>query len=171
MTPKTHQEQPMSDSGVIKVRGARTNNLRDIDVDIPKKKLTVVTGVSGSGKSSLAFDTIAAESQRLLAATYPAFVHNLMPHLPRPTSTPLKDSAPRSSSTRRPWAPTPGPPSGPRPTPGPCYASSTPGTAPHPYPDLTRCPSTLPPGCARPAKASGAPPPSMLISSWTDPCR
>lgn len=69
---------------LIRVRGARTNNLRDVDVDIPKRKLTVVTGVSGSGKSSLAFDTIAAESQRLLAATYPAFVQNLMPHLPRP---------------------------------------------------------------------------------------
>ncbi len=68
----------------IRVRGARTNNLRNINVDIPKKQFTVVTGVSGSGKSSLAFDTIAAESQRLLNATYPAFVQNLMPHLPRP---------------------------------------------------------------------------------------
>ena len=76
MTPKTHQERPVSNRDVIKVRGSRTNNLRDVDVDIPKKKLTVVTGVSGSGKSSLAFDTIAAESQRLLAATYPAFVQN-----------------------------------------------------------------------------------------------
>jgi len=61
-------------SDVIRVRGARTHNLRNIDVDIPKKLLAVVSGVSGSGKSSLAFDTIAAESQRLLAATYPAFV-------------------------------------------------------------------------------------------------
>jgi len=85
MTSTTHhQEQPVSNRDVIRVRGARTNNLRDVDVDIPKKQLTVVTGVSGSGKSSLAFDTIAAESQRLLAATYPAFVQNLMPHLPRP---------------------------------------------------------------------------------------
>lgn len=74
----------MSNREVIRARGARTNNLCDVDVDIPKKELTVVTGVSGSGKSSLAFDTIAAESQRLLAATYPAFVQNLMPHLPRP---------------------------------------------------------------------------------------
>ncbi|MCG7421416.1 excinuclease ABC subunit UvrA [Micrococcus sp. ACRRV] len=74
----------MSTDNVIRVRGARTNNLRGIDLEIPKKKLTVVTGVSGSGKSSLAFDTIAAESQRLLSATYPAFVQNLMPHLPRP---------------------------------------------------------------------------------------
>lgn len=74
----------MPTHGLIRVRGARTNNLRSIDVDIPKKTLTVVTGVSGSGKSSLAFDTIAAESQRLLTATYPAHVANLMPHLPRP---------------------------------------------------------------------------------------
>lgn len=69
---------------VIKVRGARVNNLQSIDVDIPKRQLVVISGVSGSGKSSLAFDTIAAESQRLLNQTYPAFVQNLMTHLPRP---------------------------------------------------------------------------------------
>lgn len=69
---------------VIVVRGARVNNLRGVDVDIPKHRLVVFTGVSGSGKSSLAFDTIAAESQRMLNETYPAFVQNLMPHLPRP---------------------------------------------------------------------------------------
>ncbi len=83
MTPPPKATSTMA-SDVIRVRGARTHNLRNIDVDIPKKQLAVVTGVSGSGKSSLAFDTIAAESQRLLAATYPAFVQNLMPHLPRP---------------------------------------------------------------------------------------
>ncbi|WP_290513144.1 hypothetical protein [Aeromicrobium sp.] len=68
----------------IVVRGARVDNLRGVDVDIPKRKLVVFTGVSGSGKSSLAFDTVAAESQRMLNETYPAFVQNLMPHLPRP---------------------------------------------------------------------------------------
>ena len=68
----------------IRVRGARTNNLSGVDVDIPKHQLVVISGVSGSGKSSLAFDTIAAESQRLMNQTYPAFVQNLMPHLPRP---------------------------------------------------------------------------------------
>ena len=68
----------------IVVRGARVNNLQDVDVEIPKRQLVVFTGVSGSGKSSLAFDTIAAESQRMLNETYPAFIQNLMPHLPRP---------------------------------------------------------------------------------------
>jgi len=68
----------------IVVRGARVNNLRGVDVDIPKRRLVVFTGVSGSGKSSLAFDTVAAESQRILNETYPAFVQNLMPQLPRP---------------------------------------------------------------------------------------
>ncbi|ROR91091.1 ATP-binding cassette domain-containing protein [Nocardioides aurantiacus] len=69
---------------LIRVRGARTNNLKGIDLDIPKRSLVVFTGVSGSGKSSLAFDTVAAESQRLLAATFPASVQNLVPQPPRP---------------------------------------------------------------------------------------
>jgi excinuclease UvrABC ATPase subunit len=69
---------------MIRVRGARVNNLTGFDVDIPKRQLVVFTGVSGSGKSSLAFDTIAAESQRLLNETYPAFVQNLLPKLRRP---------------------------------------------------------------------------------------
>ncbi len=67
----------------IRVRGARGNNLRDVTVDIPKHQLTVFTGVSGSGKSSLVFDTIAAESQRLINETYPGFVQGFMPSLAR----------------------------------------------------------------------------------------
>jgi excinuclease UvrABC ATPase subunit len=59
---------------VIEVRGARENNLADISLDIPKRRLTVFTGVSGSGKSSLVFGTIAAESQRLINETYTAFI-------------------------------------------------------------------------------------------------
>ncbi|MBK8463051.1 MAG: excinuclease ABC subunit UvrA [Nigerium sp.] len=68
----------------IRVQGARVNNLKDVSVDIPKRRLTVFTGVSGSGKSSLVFDTIAAESQRLINETYSAFVQGFMPTLDRP---------------------------------------------------------------------------------------
>ena len=69
---------------VIRVHGARVNNLKDVSVEIPKRRLTVFTGVSGSGKSSLVFDTIAAESQRLINETYSAFVQGFMPSLARP---------------------------------------------------------------------------------------
>src|SRR5437764_1120235 len=69
---------------LIRVHGARENNLRDISIEIPKRRLTVFTGVSGSGKSSLVFDTIAAESQRLINETYSAFVQGFMPTLARP---------------------------------------------------------------------------------------
>src|SRR5215510_1541923 len=74
----------MSVWGAIEVRGARENNLRDVSLDIPKRELTVFTGVSGSGKSSLVFQTIAAESQRLINETYSAFVQGFMPTLARP---------------------------------------------------------------------------------------
>lgn len=69
---------------LIRVHGARENNLKDVDVEIPKRRLTVFTGVSGSGKSSLVFDTIAAESQRMINETYSAFVQGFMPTLARP---------------------------------------------------------------------------------------
>jgi excinuclease UvrABC ATPase subunit len=69
---------------LIRVQGARETNLKDINLDIPKRRLTVFTGVSGSGKSSLVFDTIAAESQRLINETYSAFVQGFMPTLARP---------------------------------------------------------------------------------------
>ena len=69
---------------LIRVSGARENNLKEVSVEIPKRRLTVFTGVSGSGKSSLVFDTIAAESQRLINETYSAFVQGIMPTLARP---------------------------------------------------------------------------------------
>src|SRR3954462_10633704 len=69
---------------LIRVQGARVNNLRDVSVEIPKRRLTVFTGVSGSGKSSLVFGTIAAESQRLINETYSSFVQGFMPTLARP---------------------------------------------------------------------------------------
>ncbi len=69
---------------LIRVTGARENNLKDVSIEIPKRRLTVFTGVSGSGKSSLVFDTIAAESKRLINETYSAFVQGLMPTLARP---------------------------------------------------------------------------------------
>ena len=69
---------------LIRVHGARVNNLKDLSVNIPKRRLTVFTGVSGSGKSSLVFGTIAAESQRLINETYSAFVQGFMPTLARP---------------------------------------------------------------------------------------
>src|SRR5690606_35294100 len=68
----------------IRVQGARENNLKNVSVEIPKRRLTVFTGVSGSGKSSLVFGTIAAESQRLINETYSAFIQCFMPSLGRP---------------------------------------------------------------------------------------
>ncbi len=76
---------PVADShDLLRVHGARENNLKDVSVEIPKRRLTVFTGVSGSGKSSLVFDTIAAESQRLINETYSAFVQGFMPTFARP---------------------------------------------------------------------------------------
>ncbi|GAA4711433.1 Excinuclease UvrABC ATPase subunit [Promicromonospora umidemergens] len=75
---------PADSHDLIRVQGARENNLKDISLDIPKRRLTVFTGVSGSGKSSLVFATIAAESQRMINETYSAFVQGFMPSLDRP---------------------------------------------------------------------------------------
>ena len=78
-------ELPAADShDLIRVHGARENNLKDVSVELPKRRLTVFTGVSGSGKSSLVFDTIAAESQRLINETYSTFIQGFMPNLARP---------------------------------------------------------------------------------------
>jgi excinuclease UvrABC ATPase subunit len=88
MAKKTETRSPVAHVAdhheMIHVQGARENNLKDVSVEIPKRRLTVFTGVSGSGKSSLVFDTIAAESQRMINETYSAFVQGFMPTLARP---------------------------------------------------------------------------------------
>ncbi|MFI0406787.1 ATP-binding cassette domain-containing protein [Actinomadura sp. 3N508] len=88
MTRGTEAESPAEHVAdrhdLIRVHGARVNNLKDVSVEIPKRRLTVFTGVSGSGKSSLVFDTIAAESQRMINETYSAFVQGFMPTMARP---------------------------------------------------------------------------------------
>jgi excinuclease ABC A subunit len=88
MATRTDTQSPaphVADShDLIRVHGARENNLKDVNVEIPKRRLTVFTGVSGSGKSSLVFDTIAAESQRMINETYSAFIQGFMPTLARP---------------------------------------------------------------------------------------
>ncbi len=84
--PKQHAatDHPADRHDLIRVQGARENNLKDVSIEIPKRRLTVFTGVSGSGKSSLVFATIAAESQRMINETYSAFVQGFMPSLARP---------------------------------------------------------------------------------------
>jgi excinuclease UvrABC ATPase subunit len=83
-SPRSPAPHAADSHDLIRVRGARENNLKDVSVEIPKRRLTVFTGVSGSGKSSLVFGTIAAESQRLINETYSAFVQGFMPTLARP---------------------------------------------------------------------------------------
>ncbi|MFF5454974.1 ATP-binding cassette domain-containing protein [Streptomyces sp. NPDC012950] len=86
--PRSDEQTPVPHAAdrhdLIRVHGARENNLKDVSIEIPKRRLTVFTGVSGSGKSSLVFDTVAAESQRLINETYSSFVQGFMPTLARP---------------------------------------------------------------------------------------
>jgi excinuclease UvrABC ATPase subunit len=91
--PALKEDPPAAypDYGSIIIRGARENNLKNISLDIPKRRITVFTGVSGSGKSSLVFNTIAAESQRLINETYPAFVQQFMPHYGQPDADQLEN--------------------------------------------------------------------------------
>ena len=94
----------------IIVKGARANNLKNIDVTIPRDKLVVMTGVSGSGKSSLAFDTIYAEGQRRYVESLSSYARMFLGQMDKPDGTISRASAPLSPSTRKPPAKTPGPP-------------------------------------------------------------
>jgi excinuclease UvrABC ATPase subunit len=117
MATRTDKKSPalqVADSELIRVHGARVNNLKDVSVEIPKLRLTVFTGVSGSGKGSLVFDTIAAESQRLINETYSAFVQGFMSTLARPEvdildGLTIASTRTRVTCSRRPWTPS-GPP-------------------------------------------------------------
>jgi len=91
MNRQSERAQRTSDDGLIRIRGARENNLKNVSLDIPKRKITVFTGVSGSGKSSLVFGTIAAESKRLINETYPAFVQQFMPRYAQPDADSLEN--------------------------------------------------------------------------------
>src|SRR5512132_3319927 len=88
MATRTHTQSPAPPTAdshdLIRVQGARENNLKDVSIEMPQRRLTVFTGVSGSGKSSLVFSTIAAESQRMINETYSTFVQGFMPTLARP---------------------------------------------------------------------------------------
>ena len=106
--PQSHVRHVADSHDLIRVQGARVNNLKNVSVDIPKRRLTVFTGVSGSGKSSLVFGTIAAESQRMINETYSAFVQGFMPALARPdvdvldglTTAIIVDQEPMGANTR-----------------------------------------------------------------------
>ena len=94
MAPEPQPAHIADSHEVIRVIGARENNLQGIDVEIPKRRLTVFTGVSGSGTSSLVFGTIANESQRLINETYPTFVQQFMGQLSRPDVDALENISP-----------------------------------------------------------------------------
>src|SRR4051812_3434980 len=84
-------EGPMSTGDFITIRGARENNLKDVSLQIPKRKLTIFTGVSGSGKSSIVFDTIATEAQRQLYENFSLFVRNFLPRYPQPDADAIEN--------------------------------------------------------------------------------
>src|SRR5258708_9098724 len=78
----------------IEIRGARENNLKDVSLRLPKRKITIFTGVSGSGKSSVVFDTIANEAQRLLFENFSMFIRNFLPRYPQPDADAIEKKAP-----------------------------------------------------------------------------
>ena len=146
MATRTDTQSPalhVADShDLIRVQGARVNNLKDVSVEIPKRRLTVVTGVSGSGKSSLVFGTIAAESQRLINETYSAFVQGFMPTLARPEVDVLEGLTTAIIVDQQRMGATPAPRSAPSPTPTRCCASSSADSGGHTSVDRRRSRST-----------------------------
>ena len=102
----TQKEKPMSE---IRIRGARTHNLKNIDIDIPKDRLVVLTGVSGSGKSSLAFDTLYAEGQRRYVESLSSYARQFLELMEKPDVDLIEGLSPASfsrsgrSGLRRPW--------------------------------------------------------------------
>src|SRR5258708_12732840 len=105
--PQSSALQVADSHDLIRVQGARVNNLKDVSVELPKRRLTVFTGVSGSGKSSLVFATIAAESQRLINETYSTFVQGFMPTLSRPEVDLLHPLTPPTIADHHPMSTTP----------------------------------------------------------------
>jgi energy-coupling factor transporter ATP-binding protein EcfA2 len=125
----------------IEVRGARENNLKDVSLDIPEGRITVFTGVSGSGKSSLVFGTIAAESQRLLNETHTAFVQNFLPSIPQPDVDALRNLSAAIVVGRSGWAATAARPSGPPRTCRRCCGCCSAGSGSRRCPTRRSCPS------------------------------
>lgn len=143
---------------LIRVHGARVNNLKDVSIEIPKRRLTVFTGVSGSGKSSLVFGTIAAESQRMINETYSAFVQGFMPTLARPEVDVLEGLTTAIIVDQQRMGADPGPRSVPPPTPTRCCVSSSADSGNRTSARPARTPSTSPrSGRAVPSPSSAVP--------------
>ena len=147
----------------IEIVGARENNLKDVIVRVPKRQITVFTGVSGSGKSSLVFDTIAAEAQRQLNETFTAFARNFLPRTGSRTSTRSRTCPPRSSSTRSGSAAARGRRSARSPTSTRCCGCCSRGRASRTSATRTRSRSTTRRACAPSARGSARSP----RSTWT----
>jgi hypothetical protein len=131
----------------IEIRGARENNLKDVSLRLPKRNITIFTGVSGSGKSSMVFDTIANEAQRLLFENFSLFIRNFLPRYPKPDADAIEnlsmavivDQKRLGADRNRPWEQPP--------TSRPCCACSFRGSESRMWVLPTPFPSTIPRAC------------------------